>query len=555
MLISYQHNAHYAMTPQTKGKTMSQYSFASVPQANISRSKFDLSHVYKTAINGGYLYPILVCDVLPGDTMTLTTSMVARLSTPLLPVMDNIHIDTFFFYVPSRLVWNNLEKFFGEQENPGDSIDFIEPSLNFSVPPQEESIFDYCGIPPKISLSAEDYPSALPLRAMNLIYNEWFRDEDLQDSLEVRKDDGPDPLNLYKLFKRNKRKDYFTSARPWPQKGPAVTIGLGDRAPVAGTGLALGLTNGEVQYGLASTNSSKSLTGAIGSEGLGVGASRVGSLIDDNVVLGVTQDPEYSGLYADLSLATASSILDLRKSFALQSFLERLAVTGSRYTEYLHGIWGVQAPDARLQRPEFLGGSSEYMNLQQVAQTSQTTDASPQGHLSAFGYSSSVNHGFQKSFVEHGFVIGFVNVWVDITYQQGLQRFWSRKTQYDYANPYLAHIGEQAILNKEIYLDSSSIQNNEVFGYAERFAEYRYFPSLITGKMRSTSNTPLDAWHLAQKFDSLPTLSSQFIEENPPLDRILAVTDEPEIFLDCFFDMKAVRPLPLYGTPGIGKHL
>lgn len=552
-----------------KGYIMSQYSFSQVPRAEVRRSKFDRSHGYKTAFDSGYLIPFYVDDVLPGDTFNLTTSMIARLTTPIVPVMDNVHLDTFFFFVPSRLVWDNFQRFFGEQDNPGDSIDFTEPQIDLSDGAAVQSIFDYLGVPPNVKLSQPDWPSALPFRAINLIWNEWFRDQNLQDSVPVNKGDGPDPVSDYSLLKRCKRHDYFTSSLPWPQKSPGggVQLSLGQTAPVVGTGLGLGMTDG-THHGSLYFHENYSSTGSDGTIAYPAGVdygepANIGETatngrrtpLHDYKVVGVSTDPEWSGLEADLSSATAITINSLREAFAMQSLLEALARSGSRYTELLRGVFNVISPDARLQRPEFLGGSRDFIAMQQVPQTSATDASTPQGHLAAFGYLSSVKHGFQKSFVEHGYVIGFVNVWCDLSYQQGLPRYLSRRTRWDYYWPQLANIGEQPILNKEIYLSSDTEQNNAVFGYQERNAEYRYHPSMITGQMRSQTATPLDQWHLAQKFETLPTLSSAFIEENPPLDRVLAVQNEPEIFLDAWFDLKCVRPMPLFSIPGLGNRM
>ena len=514
--------------------------FAQVP-ANVAapRSSFDRSFSHKTTLNEGYLYPVFWEPILPGDTVNLTMNALARLATPIFPYMDNVYMDVHFFFCPNRLVWDHWENFQGAQVDPDDTTDYEVPSLDDATHAAgfgELSIYDYFGLPTKIaSVVQADMPIALPFRAYNKIWNDWYRDENSQNSVTVDRTDGPD-VTAYTLLKRNRRKDYFTSALPWPQKGPAVSLPLGGTAPVTRVPSAANFwrafdagTNTPSTGGTAVFDSSGYLTDSSGS---------------------VTLDPN-GGLVTDLSTATSATINSIREAIVLQQMLELDARGGTRYVEILLARFGVVSPDFRLQRTEYLGGQTLDVNVSPIAQTSSTDAETPQGNLSGFAVArgkAAVTH----SFVEHGQLIGLVSFRADTTYQQGMSRHWSVRTRYDYYEPLAANLGEQAILNKELYFASGTVQNNTVFAYQERWAEYRYKPSYVTGLFRSNATASLDSWHLAVEFDTLPELAD-ILPESPPIERIVAVPSEPHFILDTWTRFRHVRVLPIYSAPGLTR--
>ena len=557
---------------------------------DMARSKFVRPQSHKTTFNAGDIIPIYVEEVLPGDSHQIDTSYLVRTQPLVAPIMDNIWLDTFYFFVPNRLVWDHWQQFMGENTDSA----WI-PQAQYSVPqikcPQGGwnvgTIADYLGIPPQVDLG-DTSVSALPFRAYALICNEFFRDENLSDPLNIPTGDSNqtgsngssyinDVANGGMPFKASKYHDYFTSALPAPQKGPDVSInlaGLSGSIPVVGNGYNLGLSNGSNGFvGTYFANGVQVNTGSYGVKSPNnTGGS--GSAVTNNNGLGVPtkselgDNLEYSGLIGDLTGVSGESLItinQLRQAFQIQKFYEKDARGGTRYIELLKSHFGVTSPDARLQRPEYLGGSHSQININQVVQTSQSSQDSALGDVAAYSLTTDSHSDFIRSFVEHGFIIGLAVVRYDHSYQQGIERMWSRKDRFDYYWPLFANLGEQGIKNKEIYAQGSSVVDSdtsvaydeEIFGYQEAWAEYRYKPNRISGEMRSIYQTSLDAWHLADYYTQMPSLSDSWIREDQNIiDRSLAVTSQvsAQFFGDFYIKDITTRCMPVYSVPGLIDH-
>lgn len=516
--------------------------FGSNPPPALPRSSFNLSRSYKTTFDASVLIPFDVFEYLPGDTHKLRVNAFARLATPIKPIMDNLRLTFHFWACPNRQLWQNWEKFMGEQENPGDSTDYLVPTVGVSAnqTTQIHPILQYMGVPTKNLLNGISV-SALPLRMYNRVWNYHYRDENLQSSVPMNTGDGPDSATDYDLLRRGKRFDYFTSALPFRQKGDPVQLPLGLRADIASD-----FTSG--------------LVAVLDGEGNPRALNPEGATDNKTQLFQGTAPTVDRVLYADLATATAATITDIRQAIAVQHMLERDARGGTRYPEILQSHFRVTDPSMMvLQRPEFLGGGSVPISISPVPQTSGTaTDpatgytSEPQGNLAAVGTATANGIGFTKSFTEHGYVMGIFTVQADLTYQQGLERHWSRRERFDYYFPSLANLSEQAILSKEIYCDGSA-EDDSVWGYTGIYDEYRFGQSKITGRFNSKDTQTLDVWHLSQQFTNRPLLSGQFIEDDAPIDRVIAVQDEPHFLIDLWINHVAARPMPINGVPGLTR--
>lgn len=507
------------------------------PSISLPRSVFDMSHGHKTTCDTGLVIPLMCKEVLPGDTWKVELEAFCRLLTLLNPIMDNMWFESNFFFVPMRLVWDNTEKFFGEQANPADSISFSIPQSTSALFTSTRTVIDYMNVRPQLGAFVIN---TLPIRAYRKIWNDWYRDENLQNSVSLPTGDGPDTLGggFCDVLPRGKRGDYFTCSLPWPQKGAiAMTFPTGFAAVTGdGTAPVFNQING------ASPVTARTLQTTAAARGVQI--SGANAVSQGDLAFGAP-----TGLRVDFTTVAGATINEFRRAYAIQAYLEMNARGGTRYPEYLHAHWGVVSSDARLQRSEYLGGGRSPVNVSAVAQTSVTA-ATPQGNLAGVGTMSAGHHGCVKSFEEHGFIFCMGSFRSDMTYQYGMEKMWKRRTLYDFADPAFAELGEQAVMKYEIWWDGSDVTT--VWGYQERFAEYKQMYSFATADMRSESVDTFDMWHLAQEYAVAPVLNSTFIVEPADnVDRAIAVPDVDQWLVDAVFHCSVARCLPTYGIPGL----
>lgn len=554
--------------------------FNNIPQMKTSRSLFRMKQDIKLTLDAGQLIPFYVAETLPGDTFSVDTKGICRMATPIYPVMDNCYLDIYYFHVPMRIVWDHAKEFFGENtENAWEQkTEYTIPKINIKTAeqtkdiPQENSILDYFGIPTKIGPSKTLKINALPIRAYVKIWNEWFRDQNIDNPAILKKGDEEVVYSRYvngqtadktleyaesgsKPLWVNKFHDRFTSALPAPQKGEATLIPMTGNAVIgfgnAGTGKIYNDDNfRELGWKSTALGWQHEINGMSANTWLTENNGNTASIGTYPTGSGVT---EAVGMVADLSKVESATINNLRQAFAVQQFMEADARGGTRYREIIRNHFGVDIDDKTVQIPEYLGGQRYMINVSQVVQTSSTDSKSPQGNAAAISVTPFMENSFTKSFQEHGYVIGVCCIRNDNSYQQGLEKLWSRTDKFDFYWPEFAHLGEQAILNKEIYAQGTE-EDEKAFGYQEAYSEYRMTPNRVCGAFRSNATQPLDAWHYADNYDKVPTLSQEWLAtDKSVIDRTIAQPNQPQFIMDVLVENEAVRPMPIYGTPGLTK--